>query len=101
MLTIITNVGEVDLKGVEFQADYAATDHVTLSAAADYADNRIVRYFYAPGGTQIRGSTNVDGNQLPQTPRVKASLSASYQRRLMAGWNWYTRVDELYRERLY
>jgi len=100
-LGIVTNVGKVDMKGVEFQANYAVTANLSLLATFDFSDDRIIDYVYAPGGTEIRNSTNVDGNQLPQRPKTTISVSPTYTRPLVPGWDWYSRLDYFYRSRVF
>lgn len=99
--SVITNVGRVTLRGTELQADYAATDDLTISGSLAYADNKIKRYIYSPGGLRIWNSTNVIGNQLDSSPKLTFSLSPSYVHEVATGLNLTARADLTYRSKIY
>ena len=90
--------GDSEIKGVEFEGGYSATDQLTFNATlgfnqAQYKDFPAGNFnapFSLPGplGGQ---SYKADGNQLPKTPKWKGSLTAVYTDELMADWDWYLR----------
>jgi len=96
-LHVVTNVGEVSLKGVEFEGDIAVTQHFTLSTSLDYTKSKILSFVYIPDGLQIRNSTNVNGNQLAQVPAWTWSISPSYTDHLSGEWDWFARIDYTHR----
>jgi iron complex outermembrane receptor protein len=100
-VTVISNVGQVNLKGVELEADFAATRELTLSGSLGYADNKIVSYVYSPNGTRINNSTVVTGNQLDQQPKLTISLSPTYKRQIAPGWEGFVRLDYSYRSKIF
>jgi iron complex outermembrane receptor protein len=92
LLSITQNIGAADLKGIELEADFAASDHLTLSGTFGLNDTKIVSYVC--GDCQaIYGNTNANGHQLPQAPRTKYTLSADYHAPLEGSWQWFGRVD--------
>lgn len=99
--TVITNVGEVNLKGIELQADLKATENLKFSGSLGLADNKIINYVYTPNGLRIRNSTAVNGNTLDGVPKLVASLSPTYTQPLTPDWNGSLRIDLLYRSKVY
>ena len=100
-LTDISNVGQIDLKGVELEADFAATEGLTLSGTLDYADNKYISYIYTPNGLRIRNSTNVNGNQTDNQPALTISFSPTYKRKLVNDVEGMIRLDYLYQGKIY
>jgi iron complex outermembrane receptor protein len=98
---ITSNVGQINLRGVELETDFAVTHNLTLSGTLDYADNKIIAYVYTPNGLRIRNNTNVTGNQPDQQPKVTISLSPTYKHEIVNGWDGFARLDYLYRSRIY
>jgi iron complex outermembrane receptor protein len=99
--TIVTNVGQINLKGVELEADFAATRNLTLSGTLGYADNKIIAYVYTPNGLRIRNSTDVTGNQTDQQPKLTVSLSPTYKREIANGWEGFVRADYFYKSKVF
>jgi iron complex outermembrane receptor protein len=100
-IAAVATTGKVNLKGLEFEGDFAATRHLTISGTFDYSDNKIISYVYTPTGLKIRNSTNVSGNTLLWAPKVTFSLSPTYKAELGNGWNWSARLDYLYLGKIY
>lgn len=91
------NQGKVDLKGLEADARFAATEELTVSASLGYMDNTITSYVYFPDGNELRGSTVVNGNSLRQAPKWTWSLSPQYEGHLIGDWDWFARADWTHR----
>lgn len=100
-VVIVSNVGRVDLKGVEFDAELAVSESLSLSGTLNYARNKIIDYVYLPNGPRIRNSTDVDGNDLDRSPRFKGSFSMTYDRPIAAGIDLTARVDTYFQSKFY
>lgn len=97
---LTVNRGKIRMRGVEFDASFAATTNFTIEGTLQYADNRIRDYVY-PDGTRINGSTNVDGNQLDQSPRWTWTVAPTYTMAISSKWNGFARLDYLHRGRIF
>jgi iron complex outermembrane receptor protein len=99
------NVGKSTLKGIELDGTLAPMDHVTLNGGFALNDTRIDSY--GPNGcapcAAITGSTNVNGNQLPNASKYQGTVGVKYTDELvfLPGWDWYTRVDYIYKSGSY
>ena len=100
-IAITTNAGSVDLKGVEFEANFAATRDLTLSGTLSYSTNKLINFIYNPNGNLIQGQINVSGNHLEQTPELQASFSPSYRRDISDEWGMNARADVIYRSKYF
>ena len=98
---ITQNLGEVRLRGVELEAEFAATDNFTISGTMDYANNKILNYVYTPTGLRIHNSTDVTGKTLAQTPEWTASLSPTYTGQISSQWGWFSRLDAFYTSKIF
>ena len=99
--TVTQNIGRVNLKGLEFEADFAATEQFSLSATADLNRNTVKSFVCTPDCVRIRNSTNVNGNRLDQAPSVAFTFSPSYRDNLAGDWDWNARIDYRYRGKIY
>lgn len=76
----LANVPRVRVQGVEVDASATITRHVSVRAAAAYADGRYVSYPNGPCPIeQIANATtvcNLSGNPLPSLPKLTVSLGA-------------------------
>jgi outer membrane receptor protein involved in Fe transport len=86
-ITSIVNAGDAKVEGVEMEINWAATDHLTLSASGTgLLRAELTTTFCAPtkDGRPTFGCTDpadidaVAGTQLPVTPKVKANGTARY-----------------------
>lgn len=95
MITITSNVGAVDLYGVEVQANWAPTENITVNATFGYQTSNIKSggYLSTPLGLRVRGTTNVNGNRFPNAPDFAWTLSPSYNNNLVGDWDWFARAD--------
>jgi outer membrane receptor protein involved in Fe transport len=98
---VTLNTGEVRLRGLELEADFAASNRLTLSGTLNYANNKILNYLYVPRGQRIQNNANVAGNTLDQTPELTFTLSPTYTRHFSNDWEWSSRVDYMYRSKIY
>jgi iron complex outermembrane receptor protein len=80
-LTIITNAGQAEIKGLESDLEFAATQNLTLYGGFTLLDAKLTQNFCGditmcttPGYEQIAPA----GTRLPVTPKAKANLTARY-----------------------
>ncbi len=100
-MSIILNQGRVNLKGVESEVAWAATDHLTLSGSFSYMKNKIVNFQDVVNGPRIYGSTSAAGYELPGAPKLTFSTSAEYKDHFVGDWDWLARTDLTYRGGMY
>jgi outer membrane receptor protein involved in Fe transport len=75
-LTEIRNAGKAKMKGVETDLSFAATEGLTLNAAAAYTDAQLDED-YVPDPSAPPAA--VKGTTLPVTPKFRGSLTARYE----------------------
>lgn len=109
------NVGDGDLTGIEFEANWLPTDNWRFRAAiavakAEYGDScqasPVNDFGYEPTWLIEDGAPydcyDVKGNDLIQQPDTTASLSGTYAATLGAGgWDWSARLGVTYSSREY
>jgi len=96
----VTLPGNAEIKGLEFEGNWQATDNLSLRATAgylnakytDYANRAYNGYFGVPA-TDI---WKADGNRLPRTPDWSASAAATWTAALNDRWNYRIRGDVNY-----
>ncbi len=99
---VTTNVGAVNLSGVEFDARWAPTEHISVTGSLGFTHNEIKNYIYVPDGPKIKtGGQNVNGNRLSQSPKWTFSLSPQYTNHLTGDWDWFARVDWTFRDKYF
>lgn len=112
----IVNIGKSEVKGVEVEAVWRATDRLTVSGTTAYADATITSYTdfqqailfdfqdgtidYSPSLTPSQKQAftdregNVAGNTLPGTSEWQFTLSTAWDDQLgSTGWDWFARAD--------
>ncbi|MCB1624579.1 MAG: TonB-dependent receptor [Pseudomonadales bacterium] len=95
---ITVNNGEAELKGVEFEAQLQATDHLRLSASFGLNKTEIKSYGLGDGNCAdcnlIYGKfSGAIGRRLPTTPETAWSFSSDYSHKLREGVDWFGRLD--------
>lgn len=86
-----SNIGEVEVKGMELGLSYRITPKLTLSANAAYLDSVIV-------ATDPGDQVNIVGDRVDYTPELSYTLAADYD------FNWspdvpgFARIDYSYRD---
>jgi iron complex outermembrane receptor protein len=94
------NNGHSHLKGVEGDVNWNPIAHLELNASGAINDTDIVSGGCFNCSTRT-GTTNVNGNQLPDVSKYQMALGAQYSDALTADWNWFARVDYSYKSRNY
>jgi outer membrane receptor protein involved in Fe transport len=74
-LTIIKNAGSAEIKGIEADMTWAATDGLLLSGGVAYIDSELSEDFIEVPGEPPAAFA---GSQLPLTPDFKGNLTARY-----------------------
>lgn len=75
-LTVIRNAGSAEIRGIEADFAWAATDNLMLSGGLSLIDAELTDdYVPDPTGPP----TALDGDQLPVTPKFKGNLTARYR----------------------
>ncbi|MEM9208726.1 MAG: TonB-dependent receptor, partial [Pseudomonadota bacterium] len=114
MARTFLNTGDGDLWGVEVEANWAATESLSLRGAVTYAqaefanscDPLAVTNLGLPATDLISegAATNcvdVSGNDIPGQPDVTAALTGTYVGNIGRGWDWLGRVDLRYQSSEY
>src|SRR5690606_19963184 len=83
ILDTLINVPESEIKGLEADITWQATDRLTLTATATLLDSEVNEYF----GTDILGNMDQDfsGDRLPFTPEFSYTVGADYRIPLSTG----------------
>jgi iron complex outermembrane receptor protein len=96
LLGVTANLGAVNLKGGEFEADFKVTENLELSVTGSLNDSTI-KVFTCGDCLSIYGNNQATGNRLGQAEKYKYSLSADYRDELVGDYEWFGRVDYAYR----
>ncbi|WP_332769517.1 TonB-dependent receptor [Phenylobacterium sp.] len=86
-----SNIGEVEVKGVEFGAAWRATPGLTLTANGAYIDSKIT-------DTDPGDVVNVPGDRTDYTPKLSYTLGAKYDFDWAAEVPGFVRVDFEHRD---
>lgn len=82
-LTEVANAGQANVKGVETDFSWAATQALTISGSGAYTDARLTSPYCATNQLACPGSAPQQvyapgGTQLPVTPKFKGNLTGRY-----------------------
>jgi len=89
-VTVVVNAGSADIKGLEADLTWAATENLTLSMAGAWVDAKLTEDYCGAFDANFKaGCIDADGNQaevqapdgqqLPVTPKFKGNLVARYK----------------------
>ncbi len=97
--------GNSEIKGIEFEADFKATDHLDLAATANWTDSRYTNFNIASnaaffGSTALIGY-NAKGNRQPRFPEWSGTASASWKAPLSSSLDYFVRADAIYTGRTF
>jgi len=92
--------GDSEIKGLEFESEWAATESLDLSATLNWTDSKYTDFKLAAnaaffGGTSLAGY-NAVGNTQPRFPELSGTLSAKYSGSVNADWGYFIRGDAIY-----
>lgn len=110
--SILQNVGEATINGLEVGLDFAATNSWTVKFGYAYTDSNIDEFIQSVDagasagsafreaalifGYQADGNVNITGTQLPQTSEHQLNFSNIFTGELSNDWSWTGRVDVNY-----
>lgn len=86
-----SNIGEVEIKGVEGSLAWKATDHLTLTANAAYLDSVIT-------ATDATDQVNIVGDRVDYTPKYSYTLGANYNFDWAPNIPGFARLDYSHRD---
>ncbi len=99
LIGITLNNGKAELKGVEFEGTWLATDNFTLSGSLGLNDTKIEAYVCGDCNEVYGSFDGVEGNKLPSTPSITYTVSGQYTDQVNlnvlggGNWDWYGRFD--------
>lgn len=93
--TASINTGELDVKGVEAEAQYAVTERFLLGANAAWNSSKFTSGVDA-SLTPNLGSPNVAGKYMALVPRFSGTATATYTAPFGADKDWFVRGDVVY-----
>jgi iron complex outermembrane receptor protein len=101
LLGVSQNIGRTLLNGVEIEGEVIPIKGVTLNGGFGYTPDKIQQYVCLICSASITGNTNVNGNQLGQTPVVTLNLGGEYKRPIASALDGYVRLDWVYQGKVY
>lgn len=95
-VTAITNVGETEVYGIEFQGNFNLTPELSLSTTAAW--NHATRTsFINQGGLAQFGTTDLSGVEMANTPELTYSSVLTYDTAISADWDFFANASYVYR----
>lgn len=91
----VTNAGDVRVQGVELSLRAEPVNGLQLSASGSFTPARLVGNQVAPAGITVNGA-GLNGDYVPNSPKVTAQLSAQYTALLNSNLDWLARIDSDY-----
>lgn len=94
-VTVVQNIGESEIKGIEASFSYYLTQNLTLSASYALADTEITE------GTDdthagIVGDESLVGFKIPRVSKNTGVISAAYNAPISDNWNFKAKLDGIY-----
>lgn len=86
-----SNIGEVEIKGIEGSIAWKATEHLTLTANAAYLDSVITE-------TSATDQVNIVGDRVDYTPKYSYTLGANYNFDWTPNVPGFARIDYSHRD---
>ena len=93
LINVVLNNGKAELRGIEFEGQFQATENLTLSASYGLNDTEVKSFVCGECNLVYGSFEGVVGNELPSAPRVTWTVSGQYDDNLVGDWDWYGRVD--------
>ncbi len=92
------NIGESEIKGIEFEGSYELVEGFTINASAAYIDAEVTSFDNSGIFGEVFGSTDASGTQAERFPRFSGALGAQYVGELSDDWDFFARADGFYQE---
>lgn len=92
------NAGAVDMKGIEIDLNYRASDLITLGVAGSFNDSYI-KSFLSPTVTGLTGITDYRGKEMPFASKWSANANVEFHGDV-AGFDdasWFARADYMFK----
>lgn len=93
-------VGESEIRGIEFEGAWQATDELLLELSAALNETEIKFFGICAICTQL-GRPDPSGNQFAGVPEKTGSFALTYRRALTSTYDWYVRPDYRYQDSIY
>lgn len=92
------NTGAVDMKGIELDLGYRASDLVTFGFSGSFNDSKIKAYS-SPTVTALTGITDYSGNEMPFTSKWSANANVEFHGDIVGhdDATWFVRTDYLFK----
>ncbi|OAN56571.1 TonB-dependent receptor [Sphingobium sp. TCM1] len=91
--------GRVEVKGIELETTFKATDNLLLEGTFNIADTKILNT-YSSDAFALTGNGTPYGTQLPFYPKITGTASATYSRQIGI-FDAYVRGDVIYTGKQY
>ncbi|MBV1909022.1 MAG: TonB-dependent receptor [Kangiellaceae bacterium] len=89
---LLSNIGTVEVDGLEFGANINATDNLSFSITASFIDSEVIKI-------NSEDSVNIAGDDVDYVPKTAYTLGAKYNF-LLSGLPGYARIDYSYRDKV-
>ncbi|GLK44212.1 TonB-dependent receptor [Novosphingobium resinovorum] len=100
LLSVVENLGAVNLWGVELEGNVTPMEGLSLNGSFGLADSKIKNFICAEC-LNIGGTTDATGNKLSGVPRLTWTAGVQYDHQLSDAWSGFARVDYRHRGRQY
>ncbi|MBU3005474.1 TonB-dependent receptor [Paraglaciecola arctica] len=90
---VLSNAGEQNTRGIEFDSTFRATDEITLTLAGTFLDPEYVSFV---GGQDENGPADLSGTQVPGIHEQSIVAGAKYDFEFDNGMYGYVRADYIY-----
>ena len=90
---VLSNAGEQNTKGIEFDSTFRASDNLTITFAGTLLDPEYVSFV---GGEDENGPTDLSGTTVPGVHEQSLTAGATYDFEFDSGMYGYVRADYIY-----
>jgi outer membrane receptor protein involved in Fe transport len=94
-VTVVQNIGQSEIYGLEASLTYNVTSHLKLSASYAFADTEITEGSDATHGG-ILGDDSLVGFKIPRVSKNTGVVSATYKAPIFGEWNFKSKLDGMY-----
>ncbi len=99
-VTAVQNIGETEIRGVEWQGNYRFNEQWSLSTTAAWNHAERTR-FVNTAGYALAGTNIYDGKKMANAPEISGSAVLSYQQPVMNGFDFFSNLAAFYRGKQY
>ncbi len=96
-IELTTSSGKSKIQGVELEAWLALTNEISLDLTGAYTDTEYGPEYICNACLPIIGTTDVTGNMKARYPKTTGSLGLNYNTTLGAKYDFFARLDYLYK----